>query len=165
MDDDYVDRHFGSERAQYEKATAFALLDGGNIGLSTIKARNIKSNLHPGKNLIVFKFKCMSKERGLVHTAYMVFENKPGGEYIEAPDSYCTCENGALFCSHMLCFLYLMRCIQVGYKDKTQQEIEKLMPEDRRIVQGTPCLIELILAKGIIKRQKAQSTRQSKRKK
>ena len=125
--------------------------------------RNVKSDLEPDKQLIVFKFKCLSKERGILHTEYMVFENREGGDYIPSPASYCTCENGALFCSHMLCFLYFMRCIQVRWREKTQQQIVELMPEDRRIVSSLPCLLEMVLAQGHIKRQMAQSNRQSKR--
>lgn len=165
MDDNYIDRHFGTESAQYERLTAFRLLEGGNIDLSTVSVRNVKSKSEPNKHLIVFKFKCLSKERSILHTEYMVFENKAGGEYIPSPCSYCTCENGALFCSHMLCFLYIMRLIQKKWKKKTQQEIEKLMPPDRRIVQSLPCLVEMVLGAERIKRQKAQSTRQSKKRK
>ena len=165
MDKDYIDRHFGTERAQYERLTAFRLMKGGNIDLSTVTVRNVKSKLEPNKDLIVFKFKCLSKERGIVHTEYMVFENKVGGDYIPSPCSYCTCENGALFCSHMLCFLYIMRLIQVKWSMKTQQEIEALMPPDRRIVKSVPCLVEMVLGAERIKRQKAQCTRQSKKRK
>ena len=163
VDNDYIDRHFGTERAQYERLTAFRLLDAGNIDLSTVSVRNVKSKLEPNKHLIVFKFKCLSKERGILHTEYMVFENKPGGDYIPSPCSYCTCENGALFCSHMLCFLYIMRLIQKKWRKKTQQEIEALMPPDRRIVQSVPCLVEMVLGAERIKRQRGQFTRQSKK--
>ena len=165
VDNDYIDRHFGTNRAQYERQTAFRLLKGGNIDLSTVSVRNVKSKSEPDKKLIVFKFKCLSKERGIVHTEYMVFENKEGGEYIPSPASYCTCENGALFCSHMLCFLYIMRLIQVKWRQKTQQQIEELMPEDRRVVQSLPCLIEIVLGAEKMKRQMAQSNRQSKKRK
>ena len=94
VDTNYIDRHYGTEHAQYERATALNLLTGSNIDLSTTSVRNVKSKLEPDKQLIVFKFKCLSKERGIVHTVYMVFENKEGGEYIPSPCSYCTCENG-----------------------------------------------------------------------
>lgn len=137
MDDD-IDRHFGAERAHYERETALRLLKGGNVGLSTVAVRNVKSDLELNKRLIVFKFKkCMSKERGILHTKYMVFENKEGGDYITSPASYCTCENGASFCLHLLCFLYVMRCMQVSWRVKRQHhQIEELMPEDRRIVHS-----------------------------
>ena len=163
VDDDYINRHFGTERAQYERVNAFNLMKGGNIDLSTLSVRNVKSDLEPDKQLIVFKFKCLSKERGILHTVYMVFENKDGGEYIPSPASYCSCENGALFCSHMLAFLYIMRTIQGVWRDKTRQQIEDvLMPGSRRIVQSLPCPIEMVLAHGNMKRQMAQSNRQKK---
>jgi len=163
VDDAYIDRHFGVDRAQYERETAFALLQGGNIGLTSLVARNVKSNLVPGKELIMFKAPCMSKERAIVHTLYMVFENEVNGDYIPSPASYCTCENGALFCSHMLCFHYVMRVFQTRWKSKTQDEIEKLMPDDRTLLHTIPCVLELILARTHLKRQQAQSKRQSKR--
>ena len=161
VDDAYIDRHFGTMRAQYERATAFSLLKGGNISLSSMKVRNVKSNLHPGKKLVVFKYKCLSKVRNVVHTEYMVFEKD--GSFIPSPDSYCTCENGAFFCSHMLCFLYLMSCVQVCWLEKTLDDIVHLLPESRQIIQSTPCLIEMFLANARLKRQMAQSNRQSKR--
>lgn len=162
---EYIDNHYGTDRAQYERSTAFALLEGGNIDLSTISVRNVKSKLEPDKQLIVFKFKCLSKERGIVHTEYMVFENKVGGEYIQSPCSYCTCENGVLFCSHMLCFLYNMGGIQKCWNTKTQQQIHDDMPSDRRGIQNIPCPVEMVLASTNVKRQMAQSNRQKKKRK
>mmetsp|Transcript_40001 Transcript_40001/g.84021 ORF Transcript_40001/g.84021 Transcript_40001/m.84021 type:complete len:240 (+) Transcript_40001:1069-1788(+) len=35
VDDNYIGHHFGTGRAQYQQVTAFNLLNGGNIGLST----------------------------------------------------------------------------------------------------------------------------------
>lgn len=163
--DEYIDTHYGTDRAQYERVTALALMKGGNIDLSTISVRNVKSKLEPDKKMIVFKFKCLSKERGIVHTGYMVFENKEGGEYIQSPCSYCTCENGVLFCSHMICFLYIMGGIQKCWNRKTRQQIQDTMPDNRRVIQSLPCLIEMVLAPGKIKRQMAQSNRQAKKRK
>ena len=158
-----INEHFGTERAQYERDTAFVLLGGGNLGCcKTMKVRNVKSKLAPEKHLIVFTFKCLSKERAILHTVYMVFENADNGDYIPSPASYCTCENGAFFCSHMLCFLYFMRVVQSQWGDKTQKEIIELMPEDRRITANVPCLLEMVLCNDHIKRQTAQSKRQVK---
>lgn len=100
-----------------------------------------------------------------MHNVYMVFENKEDGEYVPTPGSFCGCENGAFFCSHMLCFLYIARIIQVTAKDMSQEEIEEVMPEDRRVVQNEPCPIENILIKSTIKRQEAQTKRQAKKRK
>ena len=161
VDDDYIDHHFGTERAQYQRVTALELLNGGNIGLSTTMIRNVKSELKPGEELIAIKFKCLSEERSIVHSLYMVFENKPRGDYIPSPASFCTCENGAFFCSHMLCFLYIMRGIQVRWRERKKDDIEKMMPEDRRLLHSIPCLIENVLAETRIKRQMAQSNRQA----
>lgn len=149
--------------AQYERLSAYQLLEGGNIGLSTIKARNVKSDLRPGKNLIAFMFQCLSSERPIVHNVYMVFENSTSGEYVPSPCSYCGCENGAFFCSHMLAFLYVVSIIQVPSSDLSQEELEKVWPVDRRLVQNVPCLIENILVKDKIRRQEKQFTRQAKK--
>lgn len=126
--------------------------------------RNVTSELKPGEKMIATKFKCLSEERSVVHSVYMVFENKDEGDYIPSPTSYCSCENGALFCSHMLCFLYIMRGIQVRWKEKSQEEIAKLMPEDRRLFQSIPCLVENVLAMKHINMQRAQSKRQATKK-
>lgn len=163
VDDDYIDKHFGTDSAQYQRETAFELMNGGNIGLSTVMIRNVQSKLKPGKKLIAIKFKCLSKERKIVHTVYMVFEDEGTKEYIPSPASYCTCENGAFFCSHMLCFLYIMSNIQVPWKSYSQEEIKEFNPDSRLLLQSKPCLIELILAKHHLQRQKSQLKRQSKR--
>lgn len=123
-------------------------------------ARNVQSKLKPDKKLIAFKFKCLSSERPIVHNVYMVFENDKDGEYVPAPASFCSCENGAYFCSHMLCFLYVMLGIQGPMVDMDQKQIEEFMPLDRRVVQAKPCLIENVLARSHIKRQEAQTERQ-----
>ncbi|KAL9189536.1 hypothetical protein ACHAXT_009211 [Thalassiosira profunda] len=163
VDNDYIDRHYGTESAQYERATAMALLEGGCIGLSTIKARNVKSEMHRGKKLVAFMFQCLSKERGkFVHNVYVVFERD--GEFVPSPCSYCGCENGAFFCSHMLAFLYIVRIVQKPGGDMTKEEIEGDYPEDRRLVQNEPCLVEILMAKEKIRRQEAQSQRQKKQK-
>lgn len=65
VDDDYIDKHFGTDSAQYQRETAFELMNGGNIGLSTVMIRNVQSKLKPGKKLIAIKFKCLSKEARL----------------------------------------------------------------------------------------------------
>lgn len=119
--------------------------------------------MKPGKNLVAFKFHCLSSERPVVHSGYMVFERD--GEYVQSPISFCTCENGAFFCSHMLCFFYVMRAIQVTWRHKSQEEIEHLMPADRRLVQNKPCLLENVMARDHIKRQEAQSKRAAKKRK
>lgn len=166
MTNDYINEHFGMERAQFERDTAALLFKGGNIGCETsMNARNVKSEHVPGKQLVAFAFKCLSKERNIVHTVYMVFENKEGGDYIPSPCSCCSCENGAFFCSHMLSFLYFMRAVQTSWSNKTQQQIQELMPEDRRITAREPCLLEMVLVANRIKRQMGQSNRHSKRQK
>ena len=114
-------------------------------------------------NLVAFMFQCLSSERSVVHNVYMVFENKPDGEFIESPCSYCGCENGAFFCSHMLAFFYVARGIQVPNRDMSQEEFEEMMPEDRRITQTEPCLLENIMVRDKIKRQEGQSKRQAKK--
>ena len=162
VDDDYIDRHFGTEVAQYEKCKAFMLLDSGNIGLRKIKARNVKSAAKPGMNLIAFMFQCLSSERNVLYILCMVFVNVADGEYVQSPCSYCGCEDGAFFCSHMLCFLYVMRCIQ--WTTMSQNEFEEVFPEDHKIVQSMPCLIENIIVRDRLTRQMAQTKRQSKRK-
>ncbi|KAL9188999.1 hypothetical protein ACHAXT_011489 [Thalassiosira profunda] len=143
IDDAYIDKHFGTERAQYERLRAFRLLKSGCILLKSIKARNVQSDLREGKHLVAFVFECLSSERKLVHNVYVVFENGEDGEYVPAPCSYCGCENGAFFCSHMLCFLYLASIVQRG--DLSQTEFEEVMPVDRRTLFNIPCLIENII--------------------
>ena len=165
MDQECIDRHFGTDHAQCQKEKAYVLLDGGNIGMCTIMARNAESKVTPGEQLVAFKFKCLSSERPIVHSVYMVFENKEGGEYVPAPASFCSCENGACFCSHVLCFLHVMLGIQRPLANKSQEEIESFMPLDRRVIQGKPCLIENVLARTHIKRQEAQTNRQAAAKK
>ena len=162
IDDDYVDRHFGTEEAQHIRERAFLLLKGGNIDKSSIKVRNVKSDLRaPGEHLVAVQFKCLSSERGILHNVYVVFENKPDGEFVSAPCSCCSCEDGAFFCSHMLCFLWKMRLVQ---KVKmSQDEFEDCLPENPQVVQAVPMLIENVFAMDKLKRQKGQSTRKKKK--
>lgn len=162
IDDAYIDNHFGTESAQYERVSAYELLKGGNISLKSVKVRNVQSDLRPGKHLLAFVFQCLSAERSVVHNLYIVFENGADGEYVPSPCSYCGCENGAFFCSHMLCFLYVASIIQRS--NMTQEEIEKAMPEDRRLSQNIPCLLENLIFAHRLHRQKAQRARQRKRK-
>lgn len=64
MTNDYINEHFGMERAQFERDTAALLFKGGNIGCETsMNARNVKSEHEPGKQLVAFTFKCLSKEQ------------------------------------------------------------------------------------------------------
>ena len=50
MTNDYINEHFGMERAQFERDTAALLFKGGNIGCETsMNARNVKSEHEPGK--------------------------------------------------------------------------------------------------------------------
>lgn len=119
--------------------------------------------MRPGVNLVAFMFQCLSSSRNVIHNVYMVFENKNDGEFVASPCSFCGCENGAFFCSHMLCFLYIVRCIQ--RKDMNQEDFEKTYPEDRRIVQSYPCLLENIMVRDKIRRQEAHTKRQAKKRK
>lgn len=162
VNDNYIDKHFGTESAQYERVSAFQLLNGGNLGVKSIKVRNVRSGLRPNTNLLAFGFDCLSSERSIVHRVYMVFENKEGGEYVASPCSFCSCESGAFFCSHMLCFLFYVRIVQRAVW--SQEDVESVMPLDRRLMQNSPCLIEHILMDDKIRRQRAQTERQRKRK-
>lgn len=162
VDDEYVSRHFGTERAQYTREKALNLLKGGYVDASSIRIRNVKSDLRqPGESLIAVKFQCLSSERGILHNVYVVFENKNGGEYVPTPCSYCGCENGAFFCSHMLCLLFFLRLVQTT--TLSQSEYEEILPEDPKITQSSITLIANIIAMDKLKRQKAQSKRQSKK--
>lgn len=161
VDDAYIDRHFGTERAQYQRAKAFAVLKAGNIGLSTIKVKNVQSKERPGKHLVAFTFQCLSSHRSVVHNVYVVFENNSEGEYVPSPLTYCGCENGAFFCSHMLVFLYLVRCVQRN--DLSQDEMLKILPEYKKIALNRPCLIEFTLMHDKLKRERAQVMRQNKK--
>ena len=130
---------------------------GGNISLKSIKVRNVQSDMRSGKKLVAFAFQCLSAERSVVHNLYMVFENSKDGGYVPSPCSYCGCENGAFFCSHMLCFLHHASIIQRC--NMTQEEIEKVMPVDRRLSQNIPCLLANLALEDKMNRQKAQRNR------
>lgn len=125
--------------------------------------KNVKSEMRKGVNLVAFKFQCLSSVRNVLHNVYVVFENREdgSGEFVPSPCSYCGCENGAFFCSHMVCFLYIVRLVQ--RTTLSQEDFEKTYPEDRRIVQSYPCLIENIMMRDKIKRQEGQSKRQAKK--
>ena len=89
VDDDFIDEHFGTERAQYQRVTAMELLRGGNIGLSTLSVRNVTSKLRPNTKLIAMKFKCLSEARNSMHSVYMVFENADGkNNFVPSPASH-----------------------------------------------------------------------------
>ena len=58
VDDDFIDEHFGTERAQYQRVTAIELVQGLNIGLSSLSVRNVTPKLRPNTKIIAMKFNC-----------------------------------------------------------------------------------------------------------
>lgn len=120
--------------------------------------RNVKSDLRAsGEHLLAMQFKCLGSSRGLLHNVYVVFENKDDGEYVPSPCSYCSCEDGAFFCSHMLCFLFFAHLVQSTELPK--EEFEAALPENPEVIQACPVLIQNIIAMDKINRQKGQKKR------
>mmetsp|Transcript_2100 Transcript_2100/g.3218 ORF Transcript_2100/g.3218 Transcript_2100/m.3218 type:complete len:677 (-) Transcript_2100:130-2160(-) len=158
IDDDYIDRHYGTKHAQTVRERALRLLKSGNIDLKSIKVRNVKSDLRTaGEHLLAIQFNCLGSSRGVLHNVYVVMENKDDGEYVRSPCSYCSCEDGAFFCSHVLCFLFFARLVQGT--ELSKEEFESVFPENPAITQACPVLIQNIIAMDKINRQKGQSSR------
>lgn len=110
----------------------------------SLRIRNVKSDLRrKGEHLVAFQFKCLGSTRGVLHNVYVVMENKDGGEYVPSPCSYCSCEDGAFFCSHVLCLLYFMHLVQGT--ELLQDEFEAVLPENPAITQACPVLIQNIV--------------------
>ena len=60
IDDDYIDCHYGTERAQTVRERALNLLKNGNIDFKSIKVRNVKSDLRAaGEHLLAMQFMCL----------------------------------------------------------------------------------------------------------
>lgn len=158
MDDDYIDCHYGTERAQTVRERALNLLKNGNIDFKSIKVRNVKSDLRAaGEHLLAIQFMCLGSSRGLLHNVYVVMENKDDGEYVPSPCSCCSCEDGAFFCSHMLCFLFFARLVQST--ELSKEEFEAALPENPEVTQACPVLIQNIIAMDKINRQKGWKKR------
>ena len=161
IDDDYVDRHYGTENAQTVRERALHLLKSGNIDCKSIKVRNVKSDLRAaGEHLLAMQFKCLGSSRGLLHNVYVVMENKDDGEYVPSPCSYCSCEDGAFFCSHMLCFLFFAHLVQST--ELSKEEFEAALPENPAMTQACPVLIQNIIAMDKMNRQKGHNKRKRK---
>lgn len=161
IDDDYIDRHYGTKRAQTVRERALCLLKGGNIDYKSLRIRNVKSDLRKkGEHLVAIEFKCLGSTRKILHNVYVVMENKDDGEYVSAPCSYCSCEDGAFFCSHMLCLLFFAHLVQAS--ELSQDEFEDVLPENPAITQACPVLIQNIIAIDRLRRQKGQADRKRK---
>ena len=139
---------------------ASLLVFGFHYNPQSIECVNVESKID-GSKCIMFRVECLgSKKTRLIHMVHAVFEDKQGGVFLLSPYSTCSCDDGALFCSHMLGFLYLLGLIQ---DEPSQAAFEKWYKADQELLLAKGALIEALTAMDKFNREVAQSNRQSKR--
>jgi hypothetical protein len=90
-----------------------------------------------------------------VYQAYLCFEKRDGGMFHQCPYSSCPCTvDGVLFCSHQLGLLSLLGLAEDKFLNKlSQEESESNLPEDPKLVQDQPVLIENYAGRDLAKRR------------
>lgn len=124
MTDDLLNAKLGA-MLQNTKGRATLLLYGGNMNPKSIQCLNVTSKISCDP-CIMFRCDCLSSERSVIHITRAVFKDVEGGDFLLSPHSTCSCEDGALFCSHMLAFLLLVSIIQ---KECDSQQFLKSITE------------------------------------
>ena len=89
------------------RGRASLLFEGGNLNPSSINCCNVKCSI-TGKSCVLMRCEALSSKRSVIHTIHAVFENTENGDFMPSPLSTCSCEDGSLFCSHMVAFLVMI---------------------------------------------------------
>ena len=139
------------------RSRAMLLLKGGNINPCSIQCCNVTSKID-NSSCLLLRCEALSSVRPVIHTIHAVFEDKEDGDFLSSPLSTCSCEDGSLFCSHMIAFLLVLGLVQ---RSDSQKEFEKGYPVSPKLTQAEPVLIENLHAFDIFNRQQAQTKRQA----
>ena len=142
------------------KKRATLLVQGYHYNPKTIKCMNVKSKID-GSPCVLVCVECLSSiKTKVIHTVHAVFEDKDGGRFLISPYSTCSCDDGALFCSHMLGFLYLLQLVQ---DESSQEAFECWYVARQELVLATGALLETLVMMDKFNAQVAQSKRQASR--
>lgn len=149
---------------------ACLLVYGYHYNPKSIRCKNVSSRINDSP-CILLCVECLGSKKTwhtvngktvkLIHTVHAVFEDKPGGRFLLSPYSTCSCDQGALFCSHMLGFLYLLGLAQ---DEPSQDAFEKWYVARQELLLAAGALAETVVMMDKFKREIAQSARQAKRK-
>jgi len=142
------------------RGRALLLLEGGNINPRSIVCCNVTSKID-NSPCVLMRCEALSSKRSVIHTVHAVFEAKEGGDFMSSPVSTCSCEDGSLFCSHMIAFLLLLGLVQ---RSDSQEEFERCYDVSPALTQAEPVLIENLHALDNFNRQQAQAKRQAEKK-
>lgn len=159
-DTEYLNRHFGSIQNGDDVAgineRGFLLAQGGNFHLESACCLKVQSKITKGA-MVLLRCYCLSSERSVIHSVHACFEDAEDGEVVIAPHSTCSCEDGDLFCSHLLGLLLVMRLMHKW--DGSLTEFITKYPDDPKRVQSEPMLVENMTAMDHFKRGLGQRKR------
>ena len=136
---------------------ALALVRDGNLDPKSIQCLNVQSKIN-GEACVLLRCDCLSSERKTVHIVNAVFKDELLGDFPPAPLSTCSCEDGSLFCSHMLALLLLVGIVQ---EEKSQEEFEEAYPVSPALTQAIPMLVECLVIKDKFNRSVGQKRRRN----
>ena len=134
------------------------LLQGGNLNPKSVQCVNVKSKINED-SCVLFRIDCLSSQRSVIHAVHAVFKDEPNGDFQLTPLSTCSCEDGSLFCSHLLAFLEMIGLVQEA---SSQKGFEQCYPTRTELLQAVPMLIENMVTVDKFRRQKAQRERREK---
>lgn len=136
---------------------ALALVRDGNLDSKSIQCLNVQSKIK-GEACVLLRCECLCFERKTVHIINAVFKDELLGDFLPAPLSTCSCEDGSLFCSHMLALLLLIGIVQ---EEKSQEEFEEAYPVSPALTQAIPMLVECLVIKDKFNRSVGQKRRRN----
>ena len=132
-------------------------MNGYHYNPQSIECMNVKSKID-GQYCILICVECLgSKKTRVIHTVHAVFEDR----FMLSPCSTCSCEGGALFCSHMLGCLYLLGLVQ---DEPSQKSFEDWYKARQELLLATGALLETVVMMDKFNKEVSQSKRQEKRK-
>ena len=126
----YVDSIYNMSR-QTEKRGADRLLFGSLV-VSTLRYMSVEDQ---GVSYLFFRVKIkpsMNQEPYMVTVMFSRNDNSEQYKYSKAPDSFCECLNGRVFCSHLTVFCLFGRLIQLRKKKpklQTAEDVINILPE------------------------------------
>lgn len=168
--DELVDDIFGVEWKSIRER-AILLVQGGNYDLKQVEARNVGSTVsEDAQDLVLIRCPCYGSERDVEHMVHMCFRDVGDGglgSFMVSPFSSCGCEDGDLFCSHMLGWLLVLSLIQLMLQEDpgiTESAFVDMMPEHPRIIQSRPILVEWLWRRMKFKISKAATQREKRKK-
>eukprot|EP00957_Ditylum_brightwellii_P143714 10949225-Ditylum_brightwellii.AAC.1 len=104
-----------------------------------MKCRNVALKADDTKYILLC-CPCLSSKSNVIHTVYVVFEDKLTGKYLQKLSS-CSCKRRAIFCSHSIGLLNTIIAI-LQQRDHLQYAFETNYRVSPLILQGVPMLIE-----------------------